>query len=99
MELTAPADYLLLALDWVLLPLSGWALVDALVRPADAFVAAGKLTKPAWVAILAVCVAVVVLLRPGLLGLFGAVITVASLVYLLDVRPAVREMRRGGPWA
>jgi Protein of unknown function (DUF2516) len=28
-----------------------WAFVDALIRPAPGFVAAGKLTKPGWAAI------------------------------------------------
>jgi hypothetical protein len=32
----------------------------------------------------------------GLLSLAG---TVAAIVYLVDVRPAVRELQRGGPWA
>ena len=49
-------------------------------------------------AILAVCVGLC-LLRIQLLGLLGAVVAVAVLVYLLDVRPAVRGMRPGGPWA
>jgi len=44
---------LLLALHWAVVGLAGWALVDALVRPANGYVAAGKLTKPAWGAITA----------------------------------------------
>ncbi|HEY7718623.1 MAG TPA: DUF2516 family protein, partial [Pedococcus sp.] len=39
------------ALYWVVVALSAWALVDALIRPASTYVAAGKLTKPAWGAI------------------------------------------------
>lgn len=97
-DLLAPADWLVGALDLGLLALCCWALVDAAVRPAPAFVAAGKLTKPAWVAILALCVAAVLVLGASLLGL-GAFTAVAALVYLVDVRPAVREMRPGGPWA
>ena len=34
----------------------------------------------------------------GILNLFGFVIAVAAIVYLVDVRPAVRGMRPGGPW-
>ena len=44
---------LLTGLHWAVLALAVWALVDALIRPAPAYVAAGKLTKPAWVAITA----------------------------------------------
>ena len=31
-------------------------------------------------------------------GIFGLLGTVAAIVYLVDVRPAVRELKRGGPW-
>ena len=46
-------ELLKVLLYWSLLALALWALVDALVRPATGFVAAGKLTKPGWVAITA----------------------------------------------
>ena len=73
-----------------------WALVDAVIRPGAAYEAAGKLSKPIWVAIL---VAAVLLGGTSIFGLFGLVGLVAAIVYLVDVRPAVREMRPGGPWA
>ena len=92
-----PSDLLLLALQLVLLGLALWALVDAAVRPAAAFAAAGKLTKPVWLAILAVCVGLT-LSGVGLFGLLGGAIAVATVLYLVDVRPAVREMGAGGPW-
>jgi hypothetical protein len=67
-----------------------YALVEAAIHSAGAFRAAGKLTKQAWVAILAVAVAV------GLLGdLFGALglaAVVATIVYFVDVRPALRRV-------
>lgn len=66
-----------------------WALVDALTRPQGAFVATGKQTKVLWVAILAVAA---VTNGSPLLGLIGLV---AAIVYLVDVRPAVRGLRRG----
>ena len=37
-------------LYWGVLALTVWAFVDALIRPAGGFVAAGKLTKPGWAA-------------------------------------------------
>jgi hypothetical protein len=96
-DLLAPANYFLLLVNLVLLGLAIWAFVDAAVRPAAAFPAAGKLTKPIWLGITGVCVALS-LLGVGLLGLLGGVVAVAVIVYLVDVRPAVREMRPGGPW-
>lgn len=97
MALTDPANLLLFVLDLGLLVLAGWALADAAVRPAAAFPAAGKLTKAAWVGILAVCF-LFTLLGAGILGFIGIAVAVATLVYLLDVRPAVRELKPGGPW-
>lgn len=81
-------------LFYLALALTGWALVDALVRPAAGYVAAGKLTKPGWAAILAL--AVLVVLWRGPLSFLGLPAIIAAIVYLVDVRPAVRQLRRGG---
>ncbi len=75
------------------LALAVWAFVDALVRPAAAYVAAGKLTKPAWMAITALA-AVVIYFR-GPVDFFGLPAVIAAVVYLVDVRPAVRGLHRG----
>ena len=53
--------------------------------PSSAF---GKLTKPAWLAITAVS-AVLQFLSSDPIGLLSVVGTVASIVYLVDVKPAV----------
>ena len=91
------ADVLLLqVLGLGALALKVWALADAIYRPGPAYVAAGKLTKPAWIAITAVAL---VLGGTSVLGLFGLIALVAAIVYLVDVRPAVREVASGGPWA
>ncbi len=90
-----PTALLLAVLGLGALALKIWALVDASTRPAPAFVATGKLTKVAWVAILA---AALLLGWDDFSGLFGLLGTVAAIVYLVDVRPAVRELRQGGPW-
>jgi hypothetical protein len=78
-----------------LMAVSLFAFVDCLVRPTAAFVAAGKLTKPAWVAITAV--AALALLVGGVRSFWMIPAIVASLVYLVDVRPAVRGMSGGRP--
>jgi hypothetical protein len=68
-----------------------FALVDALTRPARAYLAADKLNKPAWSIILGLALAAHVLVYSTLLSLAGLI---AALVYLLDVRPALRELTR-----
>ncbi len=94
-DLFGASSLLLLALGLGALALKIWALVDAISRPTAAFPAAGKLTKVAWIVLLALSVA---LGGTNVLGLFGLLGLVAAIVYLVDVRPAVREMRPGGPW-
>ncbi|MDP9390904.1 MAG: DUF2516 family protein [Actinomycetota bacterium] len=83
-------------LRWGVLALALWALVDALVRPANGFVAAGKLTKPGWVAITAL--AALLLYWRGPMSFLGLPAVIAAIVYLVDVRPAVRGLRRGNSW-
>lgn len=78
---------------WFAVVLAGWALIDALIRPATAYVAAGKLTKPAWGAITAL--ALVIAYFAGPLSFFGLFAVVGSIVYLVDVRPAIKGLRRG----
>ena len=75
------------------LALAVWALVDAIMRPAAAYVAAGKLSKPAWMAITGVATLVLYLWGP--LHFFGLPAVVAAVVYLVDVRPAVCGLPRG----
>jgi hypothetical protein len=81
------------ALSLVLLALKAFCLVDALVRPAETFVAADKNTKQLWLVILALAVAGSLFI-PGAISLINIIGIVAALVYLLDVRPAVRELTR-----
>lgn len=93
----AEFDWLLLtALSWGGLALAAWAFVDSLIRPAGSFVAAGKLTKPGWMAITGLATAVVYLF--GLMSFLGLPAIIAAVVYLVDVRPAVRGLRRGNSW-
>ena len=84
---------LLTGLHYAVLALAVWALVDALIRPAQSYVAAGKLTKPAWVAITALAAVLTYFVLP--LNFLGLIATVAAIVYLVDVRPALRGLRRG----
>jgi hypothetical protein len=67
-----------------------YALVDAARAPAAAYVAAGKLTKQAWLAILGI--AVLVVLLSGWFGPLGLAAIIATIVYFVDVRPALRRV-------
>ena len=83
----------LLLLFLVLLAVKAWAMVDAVVRPAGAYPAADKLTKPAWLWILGLSLAAHIVWASPLnfLSLAG---TIAALVYLLDARPALASVTR-----
>ncbi|RKN09769.1 DUF2516 family protein [Streptomyces radicis] len=76
-----------------LLVMSGFALVHAALQREDAFRAADKQTKSFWLIILGVAVAVQALLGGILFLLVG---TIATIVYLVDVRPALRLVSGGG---
>ncbi len=76
-----------------LFALQAWAFIDATTRRPDAFVAANKLTKPAWLIILGVAlVAHMLIWNPvSILNLAGAV---AAIVYIVDARPAMQSLTR-----
>jgi hypothetical protein len=82
------------------LALRVWAFVDCIFRKARAFPAVNKLTKVTWLAIL--FVSGVVGSLPSLayntssLNIISSASVVVALVYLCDVRPAVREVSGGG---
>lgn len=81
-------------LFWGLFALRVWAVIDCATRKAAAFPAVEKLTKPAWLAITIVAA----LLGPILPFPFDVISVIAALVYLTDVRPAVREVSGGQRW-
>jgi len=86
--------------DWVLiygmLALRTWALIDCLTRKVAAFPAVDKLTKPAWVAMLAIGDLLGWYLSVNQpVGIFALITVVLASVYLADVRPAVREISEG----
>ncbi len=80
-----------------------FALIDAVTRRSDAFVAADRQTKTVWLAITAV--SALLLLLAALPNAFIAAMSllwdaaiVASVVYLVDVRPKLRDVQRGTRW-
>jgi hypothetical protein len=72
-----------------------WAFIDAASHRPDAYVAADKLTKTAWLIILGIALAAHMLIWDPIsfLNLIGAV---AAIVYLVDVRPALRSLTGRG---
>ncbi len=82
--------------------LGAFVLVDAVMRKPDAFVAADRQTKTVWVAILAGAALFLILAAlpsfitaMDLLWIAGCI---AALVYLVDVRPRLRDIQRGTRW-
>jgi hypothetical protein len=74
------------------------ALIHCLTQRGDGFQAIGTLPKGAWAAILAVCI-VLTLLLSSPIGIFGLIGIAAALIYLLDVRPGLKDLSDGkGFW-
>ena len=89
--------WLLLILYWASLALTAWAFADALVRQASGYVAAGKLSKPAWAAITGLALLIIFWMKTPM-SLLGLPAVIAAIVYLVDVRPAVRGLSSGNSW-
>lgn len=101
-------DPVIIAITW-LLAIGGailgvFAAGDASTRRPDAFAAADKQTKGTWSGITAACAVVSVLGLAFIYGPFGPIgllwlaALVGDLVYVLDVRPKLREVQRGSRW-
>ena len=80
----------------VLLAIKGFAFVNAMAYSTEAYQAAGKLTKQAWCAITGLGFAAqLILISSSPLGIIHLAFTIAALVYLADVRPALVEVTSG----
>lgn len=86
----------ILAATLIALGVKGFALVNAVTFSTQAYAAAGKLTKQGWLVILGVGFAaelvLLLLVGPQPLNLINLVFSIAALVYVLDVRPALGEV-------
>jgi hypothetical protein len=105
----APLTYFFVALAVAAFVVEAWAFVDVIIRPAPAFVAAGKQTKMIWMIILGVAfvLGLYAAAYGGVTGILSVAAFVAAAIYLADVRPKVKDFRRGsnssssgpyGPW-
>ena len=105
-----PLSYFFLALGLAAFVVEAWAFIDAITRPGQAFVAAGKQTKPLWLIILGVAAVIGlagVAYRMGPTSILTVAAFVAAAIYLADVRPKVRSFPKNrsgsssgpyGPW-
>lgn len=90
---------LLYWVSWGLLLFSLFAFVDAAIRREDAYRAADKQTKPFWLILLGIATAANLFL--SVMSFIPIIGLIATIVYMVDVRPALRQVsggrgRRGG---
>jgi Protein of unknown function (DUF2516) len=113
-----PLNYFFVALSLAAFGVEAWALVDAVIRPKAAFAAAAtmgdnaaqRLTKQWWLIILGVAFAIGLYYAAyggSIINFLPILAFVAAAVYLVGIRPKVREYgKRGsrtssgpyGPW-
>ena len=94
-----PLTYFFLALGIAAFVVEAWAFIDAITRPAQAFVATGKRTKSLWLIILGVAAVVGLagaVYRVGPTSILPVAAFVAAAVYLADVRPKVKSFPKNG---
>ncbi|MFC4562718.1 DUF2516 family protein [Nocardiopsis mangrovi] len=79
-----------------------YAFIEALRTPAPAYAAMDKQTKKLWVGLLGVATALSLLAVVSGTGMLTFLALIAALIFILDVRPAVRNVGRSegpyGPW-
>ncbi|MEU3345507.1 DUF2516 family protein [Streptomyces sp. NPDC006700] len=78
----------------VLMALAAFGLFDAAFRREDAFRAADKQNKVFWLIILGIALAVSYLF--SIFSFLPIIGVIASIVYIVDVRPALRQVSGGG---
>jgi len=74
------------------------AFIHCLLQRPDAFRAVGTLSKGLWLALTGGAVFLSLLLLTSPTGLLGLIGIIAAAVYLLDVRPAIRNLSNGLGW-
>ena len=95
MSLFAIPAWIYLIISLAMFAATAFAFVDSLQHRPDAYVAADKLTKNTWMIILGLgVVAQMLFWGSGPISLFHLAAIIAALVYLVDVRPALRSLSR-----
>jgi len=96
-----PLMYFFLVVGFAAFVVEAWAFIDAITRPAQAFVAVGKRTKQLWLIITGVSAVVglgyaAYVKNLSVIQFLPVAAFVAASVYLTDVRPKVKQIGRGG---
>jgi hypothetical protein len=90
--------YLNRGITLVCLVVEIWAFVNCLTQRAEAFSVVGRIPKGGWLAMIGGA-ALVTLLFGTVGSILGMIAVVIALVYLLDLRPALRDAVDGhGSW-
>lgn len=108
-EITFQFHNVLYVIGFALFLFKLFVLIDVFTRHKDAFPAADKQTKPFWLIILGIAIAIDWLFDFRLLSILPVAGLVAAIVYTVDVRPAVKQITGGrntgggstgpyGPW-
>jgi hypothetical protein len=95
-------DSVVYGINWTLvifaLVVEAFAFVHCLTQRSDAFPAIGTLPKGGWLALLGVAFLFTLIFNGGFI-LFMMIGLAVAAVYLLDVRPGLRDVTDGrGPW-
>jgi hypothetical protein len=89
--------WIVTVLNWAAVPVGLFAFLHAAVQRSDAYAAANKMTKPIWLAITGGGTLACALFRfYDFTMMFWIAGLVAVLVYIVDVRPKLIEVQRGG---
>jgi hypothetical protein len=92
-DVSNAVNTIMLVVQVAVLVMAVYAFVHAALQRPDAYTAADKLTKPVWLVILGVAVALTSVLA-FVFGILGMVIAAcAAGVYLVDVRPKLLEIQ------
>jgi Protein of unknown function (DUF2516) len=83
--------YVQLVVLLVVLAIKGFAFINAVLYPTEAYPAASRGTKAAWTIGLGLGLAAQILIMTPL-NLINLAFTIAALVYLADTRPALAEV-------
>ena len=90
-------DSINIALLVVSLVIEAFAFVNCLTQRSDAFGAIGTLSKGIWLALTGGAL-IISLLTLSTISIFGFIAITVAAIYLLDVRPALRDAGEGHSW-
>lgn len=97
LPLSQASDFVYLAISLAQWAILAVALVHVIRTRPDAYPATGKQSKKFWLLVLGIGL-VLRLTISGPIGIVGIAATIAGVVYLVDVKPAIEEILRRPRW-